>query len=502
MVSRVLCFGLGLVLLASSSLMADDFVRVRPGSGVTLAQRPRRGQREVLHRRGEFVDMVATASLQRELRGRGYRLEMLQPGIDENLASLRRPGSGGYHRHWEIRAKLTDWEERFPEVVTLEEIGHGGEVLAGGGRREILAARLRLGEEEGERPRLLLFAGIHARELSTSEVVLFVGDRLLEGLGRDRDIEDLLRTREIWLLPCLNPDGREYCFDHDPWWRKNRTLQRSGHVGVDLNRNFAFRWGPNPPHGGSSARPASGIYRGEKPFSEPESRALRDFVRRNPFAVSIALHSYGEMILQPFGYARRQTLHPGLYQRLGEVLQEATGYRFGPVPDVLGYFSNGRHDDWLYADHSEGKSMVAAVELEIGKSFFPPISEARRMAREIGDGMLAAARLAGADLEVGTEQRSLPGGGMELEVRVRNLGIRSAEEVQLALLPRGGVAASFLGLRELGTLPGLGRIGRRKPAEHREVFRVPGPPRPLELVVRARGEAPVRQLQSWSGPVD
>ena len=47
--------------------------------------------------------------------------------------------------------------------------------------------------------------------------------------------------------------------------------------GIDLNRNFDFHWNNA---GGASAAGCASMYRGEKPFSEPESRSIKSFILR------------------------------------------------------------------------------------------------------------------------------------------------------------------------------------------------------------------------------
>lgn len=482
-----------LALALAAGGVADDFVRVRPGPGMDLEARPRRGQREVLHRPGVFVDMVATPAMRRDLETRGFQLELLQEGIDRSLAELRRPGAGGYHRYWDVLAKVEGWRRQRPDLVQVLDIGSGGEVLAQGGRRRVMAARFALGE--GPRPRLLLFGGIHARELATTEVPLLLGDRLVREAGTDPALTRLLETREIWLVPLLNPDGREYCFSHDPWWRKNRNLQPSGHMGVDLNRNFGYRWGPNPPLGGSSGNPTSGIYRGPRPFSEPETRALRDLVTTTDFSISLSLHSYGEMVLLPFGFGQEATEHQPLYDQLARVLREATGYQVGPVPDVLGYYSNGRHDDWLYAAREQGKGMTAAVELEIGRSFFPTYPEVERLAGELGEAVLAVAGMAGASLAMEVEVHTLAADHHEVVVTVRNLGVRDASGVQLRL-DRAAPGRRGLGRRSVGVLPGLGTQGMAAPAAVVVTVPVRGPLKTLRVTATATGELPVQVEQT------
>jgi len=78
----------------------------------------------------------------------------------------------------------------------------------------------------------------------------------------------------LWLIPDMNPDGAA-------------RGTRDNADGVDLNRNFPFRWR----HLGT---PGSRFYSGPKPSSEPESRAVEAFIRRTRPTLAIWLH-------QPYG---------------------------------------------------------------------------------------------------------------------------------------------------------------------------------------------------------
>lgn len=70
-------------------------------------------------------------------------------------------------------------------------------------------------------------------------------------------------------------------------------------AGVDLNRNYGVAW--DKP-GGSSPDPCAENYRGEEPFSEPETRAIRDFLISHKEEIKFVynFHSYGNMYLWPF----------------------------------------------------------------------------------------------------------------------------------------------------------------------------------------------------------
>lgn len=71
--------------------------------------------------------------------------------------------------------------------------------------------------------------------------------------------------------------------------------------GTDLNRNFEYMW----MYAGASNNSCTEIYAGPEPFSEPETRALRDWILANNehAKLYLAFHSYGEMMLFPWGYA-------------------------------------------------------------------------------------------------------------------------------------------------------------------------------------------------------
>ena len=134
-----------------------------------------------------------------------------------------------------------------------EVIGHSRE------GRPIVARAL---GDPGARRAVLVVGSIHGDETE--------GERVVASLRRsDRD----LRGVALWTITTVNPDGVA---------AGTRGNARS----VDLNRNFATDWKPIPP--------ASGYYSGPHPFSEPETRAVRRFLRRVRPQLTVWYH-------QPFG---------------------------------------------------------------------------------------------------------------------------------------------------------------------------------------------------------
>lgn len=72
--------------------------------------------------------------------------------------------------------------------------------------------------------------------------------------------------------------------------------------GVDLNRNFDFHFGGE----GTSDAPCNEVYQGKGPFSEPESKAIRDAImeRKHQLQGYISMHTYAQAWVHPFGHER------------------------------------------------------------------------------------------------------------------------------------------------------------------------------------------------------
>lgn len=103
-----------------------------------------------------------------------------------------------------------------------------------------------------------------------------------------------------------NPDGYDHTFTPgNRLWRKNlRDNDGDGRItsadGVDLNRNFSFKWGYDDE--GSSPEPNSDTYRGAGPNSEPETKALDRLFQRVGFEFFVNYHSAAQLLLYGVGW--------------------------------------------------------------------------------------------------------------------------------------------------------------------------------------------------------
>lgn len=137
-------------------------------------------------------------------------------------------------------------------------------------------------------PKVLVTANIHGIEA----VSAFAALELMRRLAEPDDTVDALRAEaEVWLIPCLNPDGYARTFELEG--RGPIARMRTNARGVDLNRNFPLPRGATRsklPFTGSH-RAGDATYHGPAPLSEPESAALASLLEEVSFHAAVNLHS-------------------------------------------------------------------------------------------------------------------------------------------------------------------------------------------------------------------
>lgn len=343
---------------------------------------------EVYHKDGYLV-----ASLRLDQYGdllqRDYRIE-----IDEEKTGQYRlptqsfpdqlhaiPGYPCYRSVEETYASMRSLGVLYPNLVSLLDIGDSWDKMTFGGTAGYDLHVMVLGNKSapGPKPRLFLMAGVHAREYVTAETALRFAEHFLSNYDIDPDITWLLDFYELHVLPMANPDGRKQA-EAGISWRKNTDnddgCNNPSYWGTDLNRNYAFKWSCC---GGSSGYPCDATYRGPSPASEPEVQAVQDYVvsifpdQRGPgdmdpapdetTGLLISLHSYGKLVLWPWGWTSSIPPNSSQLQTLGRKLAYFNSYV--PHQAYNLYVTDGSTDDWAY-----GRLGIAAYTFEMGTTFF------------------------------------------------------------------------------------------------------------------------------------
>lgn len=244
----------------------------------------------------------------------------------------------------------------YPEFTRLEQIGKSVEGTP------LYAMKIGNGKKE-----VLLDGSLHAREHMTTNVVAEMIDTYSihyenKSVYGGYNVRQALDQTAIWFIPMMNPDGVKLV-QSGPTSMKNGALAtkingnsnfnrwKSNIRGVDLNDNFASGWDKIK---GGHKQPAYMAYKGPSAFSEPESKAFRDFVKKHKFKTYISYHSSGQ-IMYWFNY--QKTAESKRDQALAKTLSKLTGYKVMPPQYLPG---SGASADWFIQE-----TKMPGITLEI-----------------------------------------------------------------------------------------------------------------------------------------
>jgi hypothetical protein len=255
----------------------------------------------------------------------------------------------GYHDGPMIEKLLRGFAKDYPAIASLETIGRSCQ------GRPLLALRIS-GDASRDKPALLFAGAHHANELMGTEAVLDIIEQLTTGSASDREVRQWVDRYAIWCIPLVNPDGLHRFFHVSAGeGRKNgRDTNGDGRIeyreGVDLNRNYPFRW-HTLGEKGSSGNPAHGRYRGSSPASEPEVQAVMRLAERERFVMLISYHTSGSRVLVPYTIDGARDPYPNTPWIIGAyvaALSDAArpDRRYIPVHNL--YTVDGVDQDWHY----------------------------------------------------------------------------------------------------------------------------------------------------------
>jgi len=283
----------------------------------------------------------------------------------------------------ETFADVEDLLSRYPDLTEWIDIGDSWEVHSGWEPGfegdDLLVLKLTNRHTSGvgtpaapdSKPILFVQAGLHSRECPAPELLTRFAEGLLADYDTDADATWILDEHEIHLLLFANPDGRRRA-ELGAYWRKNANNNHCSATedrGVDLNRNFDFRWNCC---GLSSTNECEQTYHGTGGASEPEARAIQDYLRSifpsqwtpeppdNSTGIYLDLHSYSREIYWPWFHTISSPPNRTPLATLGRKLAYFNSYDPFEIASL-----DGSAVDFAYGDLG-----VASFLIELGTAFF------------------------------------------------------------------------------------------------------------------------------------
>ncbi|CAL8309104.1 unnamed protein product [Merluccius merluccius] len=246
--------------------------------------------------------------------------------------------------------EIDDWMSQIlmdnPDMVSMERYGRTYQ------KRDINL--IKIGERSGEMKKAIwMDCGIHAREWIAPAFCQYFIKQVLQEYRKGGKMVEMMKKLDFYVTPVLNVDGYVHSWldNTTRLWRKSRSPGPPGCTceGTDLNRNFNATWGTV----GVSTNCCAETYGGTGPLSEPEAAAVTRYVgqRKEDFLCFLTIHSYGQLILVPYGnpnltapnYQELMTVGLGAADEMKKV--HGKSYKVGTSPDIL-YPNSGSSRDW------------------------------------------------------------------------------------------------------------------------------------------------------------
>ncbi len=195
-----------------------------------------------------------------------------------------------FHNYAQMTTELQNIASSYPEITLLYELGTSvqGRTIWG------LKVTDNPDTEENE-PEVRIVGLHHGNEYMSAELPLNLAYYLVQNYSIDPTITNLVDNREIWVIPMMNPDGRE-------------AGSRYNANGVDLNRNYGYM-------------PESAT-----PYSEPETRAIRKNALENNFVLSLSYHCSGNIVNYVWNYKHQRVPDDDAVVYLSEMYASYNGY--------------------------------------------------------------------------------------------------------------------------------------------------------------------------------
>jgi hypothetical protein len=273
---------------------------------------------------------------------------------------------GDYHDYYGTMEMLNCFNGKYPDLVKVFSIGKS--VLG----KNIWCIRLTNEKNNTIKSSCLIDGCIHGFEWEAGEACLYLSEYLLINFNANKTITHILNSSEVYFVPLVNPDGRQIDY------RLNDS--RFNANGIDLNRNFDVDFGrirggaiPLGKLFGRIKIPYLNLDRlhkwfpkifplfltncGRHPFSEPESQALRDFMRdleNKDFSFYLDCHTPAHCIYVPWDAFKppfeKSKQEQYIYDYVTEWVVKNTEYERVDDISEMDYKASGTAIDWCFKE--------------------------------------------------------------------------------------------------------------------------------------------------------
>ena len=132
--------------------------------------------------------------------------------------------------HDEITERLRTMEKTWPAFLSLKSLGDS----FGGREMWLMTINNPKTGKELDKAAMFIEANVHGNEIQGAEVILYTIWYLMENYGRIANIQRIVDERVIYLVPSVNPDGRDFFLDN------HGAGARTGHIPVDSDGDGLF----------------------------------------------------------------------------------------------------------------------------------------------------------------------------------------------------------------------------------------------------------------------
>lgn len=266
----------------------------------------------------------------------------------------------GYHDYYSANTLTDSLVSRYPTII--QKVNYGLSVEG----RQLFAIKISDNVLQDEAEPEVAFDGCHhGDEIISGEILMMFIEELCQRYGKDKRVTKIVDTREIWIFPFVNPDGRQ-------------SLTRRNGNHVDLNRDWGYMWDN---WGGSKL-----------PYSQPETRAVLNWLNDHQFVFMQSIHAGTEMISYPWSY------RPNACPDYAAINLLATNYANTSEYDILYY---GQGFNQLYPINGSAKDSYYGLRgtlswtMEISENKAPAANEVEKFYKRNRPAMFNLLEMAG-----------------------------------------------------------------------------------------------------------